>query len=370
MTTRTVLVVGLIIAATLGGVLWMRGDSGQSGHSERDTHTSNASFMENLKGLIALQPNEIPGFDQARTAGDFWGGKVFLRRLDIYGVDKAAKRAYTKWKDIEAIYFLQSIQRNGRGRSAKAPCFLDVTLSIYPQRNVAQDASVLFTTSQMAQIGEAGMPEGSFTGLPLGEKSWATAPKSEGLSPYSKASDLIVWDDRVVLRITVDYPPQNPRARTLLFTEIKYPDLELAEYAARLLLARTCYVLLMQGKSLPSSPLTVNGRELEAKRTPQGILLAPLKATVQALGGQVEERLGVYRLSLNNKWWTLPLGARVILAGNQPEQQRSANAMGAHEWIAPNRQSVPLRIPILGWENEVWVDAEALGHIVGYPLGQ
>lgn len=370
MITRIVLVVGLTIAATLGGVLWMRGDSGQSRRSERDTHSSNAFLMENLKGLIALQPNEIPGFDQARTVGGLSNGKVFLRRLDIYGVDKATKRAYTKWKDIEAIYYLQSIQRNGGGRSGKSPCFLDVTLSIYPQRNVAQDASVLFTTSQMAQIGEPGMPEGSFTGLPLGEKSWATAPKSEGWSPYSKASHLIVWDDRVVVRITVDYPPQNPRARTLLFTEIKYPDLELGEYAARLLLARTIYALLTQGKSLSSLRLTVNGRQLEAKRTPQGISLAPLKATVQALGGQVEERLGVYRLSLNNKWWTLPLGARVILAGNQPEQQLSANAMGAHELVAPNRQSVPVRIPILGWENEVWVDAEALGYIAGHPLGQ
>ncbi|MEJ5251339.1 MAG: hypothetical protein HPY54_03355 [Chthonomonadetes bacterium] len=362
---RTALV-ALTVITIIGGVLAMRAHLGGRGQDGPNLQTD-ALYLEELRASVALQPDEVPGFNKARNSNVVpLGGKIFAQRLASPFAEHSPLHA--KLQGVETIYFLQSLRRDGNGRAGRDPSFLEVTLMIYPGRDLAHDAGILTTESQTAPPGEPGMPEGSFTGLPVGEKSWATAPKSAEFSPGAKDANLVVWDNSIVIRVTISYSPVDPRARTMLFASIEDTDLEWAEYAVRLLLARTHYFLLSSGKSLTTVPVMVRDNRLEVKQTPEGVLLVPLKAMARALGGQVQENAGIYWLNAGGKWWTLPLGSRTILAGKQPVQQPPSNRMGAYRVMEPPEGSVNLRIPVLTWENEIWVDAEALGRIIGYPI--
>ena len=102
------------------------------------------------------------------------------------------------------------------------------------------------------------MPQGSWTELPIGEKSWATAPKAEKPAPGVGTASFVVWDDRLALRVIIDYQPIDPKAKTAIFLPVADEDLRLGELAARLILAKASLGLL-GWQDLPQLRLVVNG---------------------------------------------------------------------------------------------------------------
>ncbi|GBC98521.1 hypothetical protein HRbin17_01034 [bacterium HR17] len=275
-----------------------------------------------LKSLIALKSGEIPGFSTK-------GGVTF-------GTEKHLTLAQSLW-------------RTGTGIPGKDPTEIVFRLHFLPNREIAYQVALSETVSQRIYLDGAGMPEGSWTGLPVGEKSWATAPKSGGVS---FTSNLVVWDDRLALRVIVKYPPLDLKAKNLVFFPIEREDLELGELAARLILAKA-NLLLLGWRELPTVRLVANGRNLEAKKTKEGAVFVPVQALLKELGGKAERKLGVIEVFWRGKKVTLPIGARVMLVG---------------------KEKVRLSLPVLLDSGEAWVDAagmvKGLGLAMRWEKGQ
>ncbi len=292
-------------------------------------------LMKLLNDFVALKPGEISGFD-ARTI---------------------VKREDTKW-GVAAVVLMQGLRRKGTGKPGRDPTEIGILLGVFPSREIAYEAALGFTVSQRYYPDGAGMPQGSWTGLPIGEKSWATAPKTG--PGVSFDSCLVVWDDKLALRVDISYPPLDPKARTLIFFPIEQEDLELGELAARLLLARGNLVLL-GWQELPKLRLVVNGTALEAKETKEGVALVPVGAVLQRLGGRVERRLGVFTCSWRGKRLTLPIGARKVLIGNWTYQ---TGKIGEKKLVGADGK-VALSLPVLFDGQEVWVEGEGIAKALG-----
>ncbi len=293
-------------------------------------------LMKLLKDFVALKPREISGFD-AHTV---------VQRVD------------TKW-GVTIVRLLQGLRRKGTGKPGRDPTEIGIWFEVCPSRDVAYEGALGFTTSQRIYPDGAGMPQGSWTGLPIGEKSWATAP-GEGPSNLATVARLVVWDDKLALRVDISYPPLDPMARTLIFFPIEQKDLELSELAARLLLTRGNLILL-GWQELPKLRLVVNRTALEAKETKKRIALVPVGAVLQRLGGRVERRLGVFTCSWRGKKVTLPIGARMVLVGNWTYHiggMREKRLKWAEGRVA-------LSLPVLFDGQEVWVEGEGIAKALG-----
>lgn len=256
MRTIMVALVAFTVLASIVGLNFLEGQTMGEGQ-----------VMKLLKEFIALVPSEIP----CEALGFKVTGSIVNR------------------SPTGSIWLIQGLRRRGTGIVGRDPAEVIMRLHLYSNRNIAYEAAVLMTTSQYAPIGQPGMPEGSLTGLPIGEKSWATAPKAEKPAPGLGTAGLVVWDDRLALEVLIDYQPIDPKARTAIFLPIADEDLELGELAARLILAKANLVLL-GWHDLPKLRLVVNGASLQA-REHQGDFFVPVTSTLNHLGVNWERKL-------------------------------------------------------------------------------
>ncbi len=313
----------LVVACIMVGILSFGLLKGQTMSEER--------VMKLLKDFVALEPNEVTGFDTE-------GGVV------------------RSWATGKGVFLLQGLSRKGDDVRGKDPTEIRIRASLASDRNIAYQAAISETTSHLLYPDGAGMPQGSWTGLPIGERSWATAPKTRRVSP---ASNLVVWDDRLAMKVRVDYPPVDPKARNLVFYPIEQSDLELGEMAARLILAKAHY-LLLDGNNLPSCAVEVNGSAVSGRQTHEGVVLVPVKPVLERLGGRVEDRLGMLRCAWQGKEVTLPLGARVALVGSWKVQEVQKGARKLSE-----AEQVSLSLPVVYDGRQAWVDARGLATALG-----
>ncbi len=276
---------------------------------------SEEQAMKMMKEFVALAPGEVPGFETGR---------------------RAVERVNTKW----GVVSIDLLQRLYRKETDGSEVHIKIWASLLPDRDTAYKVAVLFTTSQRAPIGQPGMPEGSWSGLPLGEKAWSMVPKQIGEAPVAHLS---VWDDRLAVGISVEY--QRP-SRWVEFVPINRSDLELGELAARLILAKANLVLL-GWRELPTVRLVVNGKDLEGKKTKEGAVFVPVQALLKELGGRAERKLGVIWASWGGKKVVMPIGARVLLVG---------------------KEKVALRLPILWDGREGWVEGEGIAKGLGLAM--
>ncbi|MCS7265053.1 MAG: copper amine oxidase N-terminal domain-containing protein [Armatimonadetes bacterium] len=280
--------------------------------------------MKLMKEFVALEPNEVPGFDTK-------GGVI--------------SRTATKW-GVMSLDLLQRLRRTGTGIPGLDPTDIVIKAFLLPNRDIAYQAAVLLTTSQRIYPDGAGMPQGSWTGLPIGEKSWATVAKAEKPGPGLGSSVLVVWDKKIALRVEVHYQPIDPKAKTAIFLPVQDEDLELGELAARLILIKANLVLL-GWRDLPKVRLVANRRTFEAKKTKDGLILAPAKALLEGLGEKAERKLGIFSASWKGKKIILPIGSRVMLVG---------------------KERYPLSLPILFEGGEAWIDGAGLAKGLGLAL--
>ncbi len=261
-----------------------------------------------------FSPEEVPGFDTRNGV---------VNRVD------------TKW-GVAATDLRQTLRRKGTRRPGKDPTEIEIWARLLPDRNIAYQAAVVLTATQFAPVGQPGMPEGSWTGLPVGEKSW-TLPLKER-NRFNSAS-LIVWDGRLAVRVTVGYYP--PRAKFAL--SVDQTDWELGGYAARLLISKIKRRLL-GSRELPKVRLVVEGQNIEGAKTGEGAVLMPARATLKKLGQKTTGKLGVLTSSWKDQKVVIAVGARTLLIG---------------------KQKVPLPLPVLHEKEEMWVEGESLAKALG-----
>jgi hypothetical protein len=318
--------------------------------------------MKMLKDFVALKHGEVPGFD----------AKAIVHRVNLKesGYDKIAeiipKITVENW-DVTSIDLYQRLTRKGTGVIGKDPTDIFIRVHLLPDRETAYWVAILTTTSQVAPIGQPGLGEGSWTGLPIGEKSWASAsnPK-EPPAPGIGTANLVVWDGRLALRVNVHYQPLGgPKARTAIFLPIAEEDLEAGELAARIILAKATLVLI-GWEQLPSLRLVANGTSLRAKGS-QGSLFVPAGLVMKALGGKGERKGGIWIGHWRGKKVTFPIGARCVLVGNWSVEALGRSGVKRMKEV---EGKVGLKVPILYDGQEIWVDGEGLAKALGLRLEQ
>ncbi len=279
-----------------------------------------------LQEFVALKPDEIPGFSTR-------GGFTF--------------RTNTKW-GVMSLTLSQRLRRTGTGIIGRDPTDIIVRVHYFPDRKIAYEAAIWMTWTQLT-LEPPGLPEGSWTGLPIGEKSWYSGVLPEGTKPAPGLGSavLVVWDDKLALEVEVNYQPiGGPKAKTAIFLPIAKEDLELGELAARIILARANMVLL-GWHELPKVRLVVNGRELEGRKGRSGQVFVPVRALMGAMGGRFERRRGVVTVSFGGKRVVMPIGAREMMVG---------------------KERVKLSLPILWDGKELWVEGEGIARGLGLAM--
>ncbi|MGC8785134.1 MAG: stalk domain-containing protein [Armatimonadota bacterium] len=283
-------------------------------------------LLRSLTDVVALKSEEIPGFS---TKG---GISVFVD-LKVYGYN-------LKGVSLDLYQTLSRQSAIGKGKDE-----INILARLLPNRDIAyQVAMASMNTNVFFPGAEPGkFPKGSWTGLPIGEESWATAPKAGRIS---FTASLVVWDDRLVLKVRVAYPPLDPESRNLQFLPIAQEDLELGELAARLVLARAHLVLLGWGE-LPTVRLVANGKALSGKRTRHGRVFVPVQAVCQSYGVRAQRQSGVLMASWGGKRVKMPIGSRVLMVG---------------------KERVVLGSPVLWDGKEGWVEATGLAKGLGLAM--
>jgi len=248
----------------------------------------------------------------------------------------------------DRLIFVQRLTRKSTGVPGKERADIIVRLGFLPNREMAYESALSQTTSQRIYPDGAGMPQGSWTSLPIGQKSWATAPDPEQPpAPGIGNANLVVWDDQLALRVIVNYQPiGGPKAKTAVFLPIAEEDLELAEFAARTILVRT-HMVLIEWKNLPQVRLTFGGKQVDGRRGKDGQVFVPVKTLLQALGGKIERRHGSVTAMWGGKKVVMPIGARQVIAG---------------------KETVQLSLPILWDGKEVWVEQRGVEKAFGLAL--
>jgi hypothetical protein len=322
--------------------------------------------MKMLKNFVALKHGEIPGFD----------AKAIVHRVNLKerGYDKIAeiipKITVKNW-DVTSIDLYQRLTRKGTGVIGKDPTDIFIRVHLLPDRETAYWVAVLATTSQVAPIGQPGLGEGSWTGLPIGEKSWRSGVLPEGTPPGIGlgTATLVVWDDKLAMRVEVHYQPLGgPKAKTAIFLPIAKEDLEAGELAARIILAKATLVLI-GWEQLPSLRLVANGTSLRAKGS-QGSLFVPVGLVMKALGGEGERKGGIWVGHWRGKKVTFPIGARCVLMGDWTvETVKEKNGVTVKRIKVAGRMA-KLKVPVLYDGHEIWVEGEGLAKALGLRLEQ
>jgi hypothetical protein len=278
--------------------------------------------MRMMKEFVALEPNEVPGFD---TKGgivhreDLERGREFRKkgwRLDFGGVS------------IELYQTLSRPSTRGKGKDE-----INIRACLLPDRDTAYKMALTMTWTQRS-LTLPGLPEGSWTGLPIGEKSWRFVPEiGKTYAGVAPGGILVVWDDRLAVRVEVEHPPVDPMARTLVFLPVEREDLELGEMAARLIVVKANLALLGWGE-VPKVSLVANGKEMEARKVREGLFLLPVSSLAKGMGWRFERRYGVAKVSVSGREVVLPMGAREVLVGGKRVELALPVLWDGKEWWA------------------------------------
>jgi len=313
----------LALACTAASFALMNWVGGQTVDEEK--------AMRMMKEFVALEPNEVPGFDTK-------GGIV--NRV-VLGKGRRLGLELNGGVSIELYQTLSRPSSRGKGKDE-----INIRACLLPDRDTAYKVALLMTWTQLSGT-LPGLPEGSWTGLPIGEKSWRSVPEIgkiyTGISP---TVNLVVWDDRLAVRVCVRHPPIDPMARTLVFLPVEREDLELGEMAARLIVVKASLVLL-GWREIPKVRLVADGKEMEARKVREGLFLLPVSSLAKGMGWRFERRYGVAKVSFSGGEVVLPMGSRELLVGGK---------------------RVKLALPVLWDGKELWAEGASLAKGLGFAL--
>lgn len=203
---------------------------------------------------------------------------------------------------------------------------------------------------------EPGLPEGTFTGLPIGEWSRYSAPDpAPGTPPVREMGcGLTVYDSTIAMTSTVHYPIRASGGRPGS-ERITDEDLLMAEYQARLVLSAA---LLVENdfESMRRGEMSVGASRVPTRRTGDGVVLVELARWAEAVGATVVNGVpgrgvfpgGFVPVLPDSGVWTVSRGGRTVVV-----------ALAARALIAGSLR-VDLPFPVVKGGDDVWVAVEAL----------
>lgn len=182
------------------------------------------------------------------------------------------------------------------------------------------------------------MPMGTFSGYPLGERAWASAPKKKpGPGPgLALTARLVAYDGHMSLRLDIDNQPKDAYARTLEFEEVSRSNLLAGERLARIALSCT-YRAFYDFGNLPQGEMSLGSHTVSTKEAPRGVRLVRLQEVAQIFGARLAEDHGIWTTAINGKASVAPLAARVAIVDGK---------------------EVALDFPIVQDGDGVWIDAK------------
>jgi len=246
-----------------------------------------------------------------------------------------------------APYLTQSLRFQRQGLMGYFPAEMTVEMVVPSDEKQAYRQAVFFAQTQFALPGTPGLPEGTHSGFPVGLKSWVYAPPDGAKpGPGQGTSVLVVYGGSVALRVSIQYQPIDPKAKTAVFLPVSREDRERSEYVARLLLSRV-QMLLMNWEGSNVLRIHSGRATLPARKTSTGLYI-PAGSALRQHGGVVKQgRTGVFTADWRGKRVTVPVAARVLLIG---------------------KQQISLSTPVLYDGQEVWVEARGFAQALGGKL--
>lgn len=304
----------------------------------------------NKIGLLVPQPGQELGFGFAYAAQSYGAEQphvaidrgIFIRMIP--GLTEENQDPF------DAVTVMGASKR---GSTRQGTGYL---LSICSTEVAAERRALVMTFNQRRLPPEPGFPEGTLTGLPLGEISWYTSESPlQGSPPIREMScGVVVYDSTIALRSSTHYPidasdgsPGSER--------ITDEDLLMAEYQARLILSAA---LLVENDfdSMPRGEMTVGGSRVPTRRTADGATLVPLARWAEAVGATVASGApgrgvfpgGFVPVLPNSGVWSVTRGDRTVIV---PLAARA---------IIVETVRVDLPFPVVKSGDEVWVAVEAI----------
>jgi len=246
-----------------------------------------------------------------------------------------------------ASHLSQRLRFRREGPMGYFPADMYIDVAVLSDEKQAYRQAVRFAETQFALPGTPGLPEGTHSGFPVGQKSWVYGPPDGAKpGPGQGTSVLVVYDGSAALRVDIRYQPIDPKAKTAVFMPVSGEDRERSEYVARLLLSRV-QMLLMNWDGSNVLRIHSGRATLPARKTSKGLYI-PAGSALRQYGGVVKRsRTGVFTVEWGGKRVTVPVAARVLLTG---------------------KQQIPLSTPVLYDGQEIWIEAQGFAQALGWKL--
>ena len=209
----------------------------------------------------------------------------------------------------------------------------------YEYRDRAYVAAVSHVDTSSSPVGKPGFPAKAFSGMPLGESCWSSAPKGSKKTTISSNARLSLHDGRFCITLDIIYFPSSyDKAGYALFEPIPEQDLKVGEYLARMALSKA-YMAFYDFNKLQKINLQLGNAKVSAVKINEKLTLTPVKSVFNSLGWKMTEDYGVFKLTHRDKTITLPVGARKITIG---------------------KQQITTPLPIIYDGKEIWVEKNSL----------
>ena len=298
-----------------------------------------------LSRMMTELPRLLPQAGEVLGAGLVWRGfDIRLEHYDGNGslptFDEVRVVGHSSRKGALTVYRL----------------FLRKSPSVAENPSIAEKCALWMTFTQRVLPPEPGIPEGTFTGLPIGEWSRYSAPDPRPGTPPVREMGcaLTVYDSTIALYSSINYEIKVSGGRPGS-DRITDEDLLMAEYQARLILSAA---LLVENdfESMRRGEMAVGALRVPTRRTGDGVTLVPLARWAEAVGATVVSGVpgrgmfsggfvpvlpdsGVWTISRGGRTVVVPLAARALIVGSE---------------------RVNLPFPVVRSGGDVWIAVEGL----------
>ncbi|MCL6624232.1 MAG: hypothetical protein K6T17_06400 [Fimbriimonadales bacterium] len=254
---------------------------------------------------------------------------------------------------------LRRLQGDGR---------IGVGVGVFSNRLHAWLETLAVTLTNLAPILNPGLPEGSYSGLPMGVKVWSICSRKVPGGYLGPGSGLVAYDGYVVVTVGARQDPKDPMAASLEFEEMPAEMLVASEQVARLVMsAAPSEVTRFSG--MPQTEVLVNGTPCRVRITPDGIRLISLSDVAGASRGRLTQKHGVFTLQGRSHRLVFPLASYLcIVDGKEVPAANRGTFRHIHLKSAgtdiEGGTRITLRFPVIQDEQGPWVDWQAIASYV------
>jgi hypothetical protein len=248
---------------------------------------------------------------------------------------------------------------------------LQVGVGVWSSRLHAWLDALASTCTQLALPPQPGLPEGTYSGLPMGVKVWSVSWRKVPGRYLDPVSALVAYDGLVVVEALAYRDPKDSMAATLEFEEIPAEVLVASEQVARLVMSAALSEV-MRFSAMPQTEVLINGARCRVRTTPDGIQLILLSDVAMASRGRLTQKHGVFSLQVRSHQLVFPLASYLCIVDGKevPAKPRALSGVFAGLPLKPagtdieGGTRVTLRFPVIQDEQGPWVDWQAIASYV------